>query len=94
MAENYPAENQTNPREGRMPQLFSSLVIVALEEWEDLREGWRGVTSWDGVGWEGGWRLLSYLTKGVARSAVARNLKTFPRSLFSPDGKKERGERR
>ena len=77
-----------------MPQLFSSLVIVALEEWEDLREGWRGVTSWDGVGWEGGWRQLSYLTKGVARSAVARNLKTFPRSLFSPDGEKERGERK
>ena len=76
-----------------MPQLFSSLVIVALEEWEDLREGWRGVTSWDGVGWEGGWRLLSYLTKGVARSAVARNLKTFPRSLFSPDGKGREGRR-
>ena len=37
-------------------------------------------------------RLLSYLTKGVPRRAVARNLKTFPRSLFSPDGK--RGEER
>ena len=51
------------------------------------------MTSWDGVGWEGGWRLLSYLTKGVARSAVARNLKTFPRSLFSPDGKGREGRR-
>ena len=35
---------------------------------------------------------VSYLTKGVPRRAVARNLKTFPRSLFSPDGK--RGEER
>ena len=55
-AENYPAENQTNPREGGMPQLFSSLVIVALEEWEDLRERPVGM-GWGGKG-DGGCFLI------------------------------------